>query len=162
MQATPAKDREQYMLRAIQLAEDAVTSGKGRPFGAVIVKDGRVVAEGHNEVLHRTDPTAHAEIVVIGRAARELGTLDLSGCELYVNSAPCPMCATALLWSRIERIYHALDAGDAAAEGFDDRDLFTEVAKPLHQRQPPAQQLPDLRDEARRAFALWRQAQGGT
>lgn len=159
MQGTETASPGFFMRRAIRLAEEAVRSGKGRPFGAVIVKQGRVVAEGHNEVLHRMDPTAHAEIVVIARATRALGALDLSDCEIYINSTPCPMCATALLWCRIGRLYHALNDADAAAEGFDDSDLFVEVAKPIGERRVPARHMPELREEARRAFELWREAQ---
>jgi tRNA(Arg) A34 adenosine deaminase TadA len=151
-------ERMRFMQRAIALADEAVISGKGRPFGAVIVRNGRIVAEAHNEVLQRMDPTAHAEIVVIGRACRELGRLDLSDCDLYVNSTPCPMCATALMWSRIGRIFHALAAADAAAQGFDDSDFFAQVAKPVDRRRTPAVQLHGLRDDALRSFALWRRA----
>ena len=109
-----------HMRRAISLAEDNAYSGNGGPFGAVIVKDGKVVAEGSNTVTVDNDPTAHAEVNAIRRACAVLGTFDLSGCELYTSCEPCPMCLAACYWAHISRVYYAAGRDDAAAAGFDD------------------------------------------
>ena len=112
-----------HMRRAISLAEDNASSGNGGPFGAVIVKDGKVVAEGSNTVTVDNDPTAHAEVNAIRRACAVLGTFgtfDLSGCELYTSCEPCPMCLAACYWAHISRVYYAAGRDDAAAAGFDD------------------------------------------
>ena len=119
-----------HMRRAISLAEDNASSGNGGPFGAVIVKDGKVVAEGSNTVTVDNDPTAHAEVNAIRRACAVLGTFDLSGCELYTSCEPCPMCLAACYWAHISRVYYAAGRDDAAAAGFDDDMIYVEVAKP--------------------------------
>ena len=102
----------------------------GGPFGAVIVKDGKVVAEASNTVTVDNDPTAHAEVNAIRKACAALGTFDLSGCELYTSCEPCPMCLAACYWAHIDRVYYAADREDAAAAGFDDSDIYREVALP--------------------------------
>lgn len=143
-----------YMRRAIRLAEDNAASGNGGPFGAVIVKDGKVVAEGSNTVTVDKDPTAHAEVNAIRRACAVLGTFDLSGCELYTSCEPCPMCLAACYWAHISRVYYAAGRDDAAAAGFDDDMIYVEVAKPLDERKLPFIQL--LPEEGLRPFLLWR------
>ena len=143
-----------HMRRAISLAEDNASSGNGGPFGAVIVKDGKVVAEGSNTVTVDNDPTAHAEVNAIRRACAVLGTFDLSGCELYTSCEPCPMCLAACYWAHISRVYYAAGRDDAAAAGFDDDMIYVEVAKPLDERKLPFIQL--LPDEGLRPFLLWR------
>lgn len=143
-----------HMLRAISLAEDNASSGNGGPFGAVIVKDGKVVAEGSNTVTVDNDPTAHAEVNAIRRACAVLGTFDLSGCELYTSCEPCPMCLAACYWAHISRVYYAAGRDDAAAAGFDDDMIYVEVAKPLDERKLPFIQL--LPEEGLRPFLLWR------
>lgn len=143
-----------HMRRAISLAEDNASSGNGGPFGAVIVKDGKVVAEGSNTVTVDNDPTAHAEVNAIRRACAVLGTFDLSGCELYTSCEPCPMCLAACYWAHISRVYYAAGRDDAAAAGFDDDMIYVEVANPLDERKLPFIQL--LPEEGLRPFLLWR------
>ena len=143
-----------HMRRAISLAEDNASSGNGGPFGAVIVKDGKVVAEGSNTVTVDNDPTAHAEVNAIRRACAVLGTFDLSGCELYTSCEPCPMCLAACYGAHISRVYYAAGRDDAAAAGFDDDMIYVEVAKPLDERKLPFIQL--LPEEGLRPFLLWR------
>ena len=147
--------KEKFMRRAIEMAYEAMNSGKGRPFGAVIVKDGEIVAEGHNEVLHRMDITAHAETVTIGKATKALGRLDLSDCEIYVNGVPCPMCMTAIYWSRLGKLYYGADQEDAVAIGFDDTGFYEDLKKPLNERALPVEQIDSMRDEARACYNAW-------
>ena len=111
-------NRDELMLRAVALAERNAASVTGGPFGAVIVKDGKVVAEASNTVTVDNDPTAHAEVNAIRKACAALGTFDLSGCELYTSCEPCPMCLAACYWAHIDRVYYAADREDAAAAGF--------------------------------------------
>jgi tRNA(Arg) A34 adenosine deaminase TadA len=138
--------------RAIRLACDNVAAGGG-PFGAVVAQDGRVLGEGVNRVVADADPTAHAEVVAIRAAARALGTHDLAGCVLYTSCEPCPMCLGAAWWSRVERIVFAADRSDAAAAGFDDAAIYTEVAAPLDARRLPI--LRALPEDGREPFRLW-------
>ena len=119
-------NRDELMLRAVSLAERNAASVTGGPFGAVIVKDGKVVAEASNTVTVDNDPTAHAEVNAIRKACAALGTFDLSGCELYTSCEPCPMCLAACYWAHIDRVYYAADREDAAAAGFDDSDIYRE------------------------------------
>lgn len=141
------------MQRAIALATENVRSGRGGPFGCVVVKDGEIVAEGMNLVTSTNDPTAHGEVVAIRRACEKLGTFSLEGCEVYTSCEPCPMCLAALYWSRCSTIYYGNTAADAAAIGFDDSFLYDEVKKPLDQRAIPIRQL--LHDEALESFRAW-------
>ena len=127
--------------------------GKGGPFGAVIVKDGQVLATGTNIVTTSCDPTAHAEVVAIRKAAQKLKTHDLSGCVLYASCEPCPMCLSAILWARIDAVYFANSQADAAAAGFDDAHFYREVALPPEQRELPMVRLEV--DGAKEAFRLW-------
>ncbi len=147
--------KEKFLRRAIELAYEGMNSGYGRPFGAVVVMNDRIVAEAHNEVLHRNDPTAHAEIVAVGRATKALGKLDLSECEIYVNGVPCPMCMAAIYWARIRKLYYGCGQEDAVAIGFDDTGIYHELAKPLHERSLPAEQVESVGDEARACYGAW-------
>ena len=112
-----------FMREAIKLSIDNVKSGKGGPFGAVIVKDGKIIAHGTNEVTSSNDPTAHAEVVAIRNACRMLGTFQLDNCDIYTSCEPCPMCLSAIYWARISKIYYANTRKDAADIGFDDEDV---------------------------------------
>lgn len=146
-------DHEEFMRRAIALSEENVRLGRGGPFGAVVVHDGRIVSEGTNLVTSHNDPTAHAEVVAIRRACEALGTFALRGCEIYSSCEPCPMCLCAIRWARLDRIYFANTRKDAARIGFDDARMYQELNSPPEKRSVPAHQL--LADEARAAFDAW-------
>jgi tRNA(Arg) A34 adenosine deaminase TadA len=141
-----------YMQRAIALSREMLAHGGG-PFGAVIVKDGAIIAEGANRVTVANDPTAHAEIVAIREACARLGSFTLAGCEIFTSCEPCPMCLAAIYWARIERIYYANERTDAARIGFDDDFLYREIPLPVAQRRIPMSRL--LADEALSVFAAW-------
>jgi guanine deaminase len=145
-------DKEFFMRRAIALSVEQVAKGGG-PFGAVIVKDGQIIAEGANVVTGSFDPTAHAEIVAIRAAAARLQDFSLAGCEIYASAEPCPMCLAAIYWARIDRIYFGNTRHDAALIGFDDEFLYREIVLPVTNRMRPTESL--LRDEAAAAFAAW-------
>jgi guanine deaminase len=142
-----------FMKQAIALATDNVTSGRGGPFGAVIVRDGKIIATGANKVTASNDPTAHAEITAIRAACAELGTFVLDGCEIYTSCEPCPMCLAAIYWARCKAIYFGCNAKDAARAGFDDAFLYDEMKKPLSERTMPIANL--CSEEAWGAFAAW-------
>jgi tRNA(Arg) A34 adenosine deaminase TadA len=143
----------EFLRRAIALATENVVSGKGGPFGAVIVRGGKIVGEGANSVTSTNDPTAHGEVNAIRAACKALGTFTLAGCQLYTSCEPCPMCLAAAYWSRLDAIYYGCSAGDAARAGFDDAFLYGEMRKFGAERQLPATQL--LGDEAWASFAAW-------
>jgi tRNA(Arg) A34 adenosine deaminase TadA len=143
----------EFLRRTIRLATDNVLGGAGGPFGAVIVRDGKILAEGVNTVTAAHDPTAHAEVNAIRVAAKALGAFSLSGCQLYTSCEPCPMCLAAAYWARIEAIYYGASAADAARAGFDDAFLYREFRKDKTERSLPATQL--LGDEAWSSFAAW-------
>jgi guanine deaminase len=142
-----------FMARAIQLSIENVHSGSGGPFGAVIARNGEIIAEGANQVTSLNDPTAHAEVLAIRKACAKLGTFELADCELYTSCEPCPMCLGAIYWARLARIYYANTAADAASIGFDDSLIYTELKIPQPQRQIPAAQM--MREEALAAFRAW-------
>ena len=144
-----------FMARAIQLSIDGVQSGRGGPFGAVIVRDGKILAEGMNQVTSTNDPTAHAEIVAIREACRVLADFQLTGCDLYTTCEPCPMCLGAIYWARPARIFYAANAADAAAAGFDDAFIYDELKIPPAARRIAMTQL--LRDDSLRIFSAWSQ-----
>jgi guanine deaminase len=144
-----------FMARAIQLAIDNVGSGRGGPFGAVIVKDGSIIAEGANQVTSINDPTAHAEVLAIRAACAKLGMFELRDCEIYTSCEPCPMCLGAIYWARLTRIYFASAAADASLAGFDDSLIYREIATPHAQRAIPMIQL--MREEALAAFRAWKE-----
>jgi guanine deaminase len=142
-----------FMARAIQLSIDNVHSGRGGPFGAIIVKDGAIVAEAANQVTCTNDPTAHAEVLAIREACKSLGVFDLEGCEIYTSCEPCPMCLGAIYWARLSRVYFANAAADASRIGFNDSLIYRELAKPLSQRAIPMVQT--MREDALAAFRAW-------
>lgn len=142
------------MRRAIELGAQAMRTGQGGPFGAVVVRDGRIVGEGANQVLMLTDPTAHAEMQAIRAASTALASYHLDGCEIFTSCEPCPMCLSAIYWARLDRIWYANGREDAAAAGFSDAELYAEVARPISARAIPAGRL--LADEAAAVFAEWR------
>lgn len=146
-------DAAKFMRKAIRLSIANVEKLNGGPFGAVIVKDGKVIARGTNKVTATNDPTAHAEIVAIRKACKILKTYQLTGCEIYTSCEPCPMCLAAIYWARPDRIYYANSKEDAAAINFDDNLIYEEIAKPVSERKIFTQQL--LRDEAQAAFKKW-------
>ena len=142
-----------FMRRAVRLSAERMREGAGGPFGAIVVKDGVVIAEGWNRVTSTNDPTAHAEVTAIRDACKALGTFSLVGCEIYTSCEPCPMCLSAIYWARLDRIYFANSHQDAAAIGFDDEFLYDEVAKPVDARSIPTVKL-EL-PEAAAVFAEW-------
>jgi guanine deaminase len=142
-----------FMLRAIQLALENVRSGRGGPFGAVIVRNGEIIAEGVNQVTARNDPTAHAEVLAIRQACTKLTAFELKDCELYSSCEPCPMCLGAIYWARIGRLYYGSTADDAAKIGFDDSFIYHELQIVHTQRRIPTTEL--MRDEALVAFRAW-------
>lgn len=125
------------MERAIELSVQGYTSGKGLPIGCVIVKDGKVIGEGHNEVLLRRLPTAHAEMVAIEDACKKSGSILLEGCELYTSMQPCPMCFGAVYWAGIKTVYYAASSVEAAEAGFDDHFIYDEINKPAETQSIP-------------------------
>jgi len=141
------------MARAIQLSIENVHSGRGGPFGAVIAKDGNIIAEGTNQVTSAKDPTAHAEILAIRSACSKLGVFDLHGCEIYTSCEPCPMCLGAIYWARLARVYFASAAADASRVGFDDSLIYREIPLPLVERAIPMTQM--MREESLAAFRAW-------
>jgi guanine deaminase len=146
---------ETFMARALALSLENVRSGRGGPFGAVIVRDGKIIAEGVNSVTAANDPTAHAEMVAIREACRKLQSFELAECEIYTSCEPCPMCLGAIYWARPARVYFANSAADAAQAGFDDAFIYKELCAPLAERKIPMIQL--RHDEALGAFRAWRE-----
>ena len=145
--------REDLMREAIDLAAEKMRAGLGGPFGALVVKDGTVIARGFNKVTSDNDPTAHAEVIAIREACKVLGSFSLEGCEIYSSCEPCPMCLAAIYWARIDRIFFANSRADAAAIGFDDDRLYREISKPLSKRSLPIAQIEMA--EARAVFREW-------
>lgn len=141
------------MARAIELAQSGMESNDGGPFGAVVVKDGKIIAEGRNRVTSTNDPTAHAEVVAIREACKALGTFQLEGCSIYTSCEPCPMCLGAIYWARPDNVFFACTREDAAAAGFDDEMIYVELGKPNEHRRRPMTNL--LRDEAIVVFRKW-------
>jgi guanine deaminase len=144
---------ETFLRRAIALSLENATSARGGPFGAVVVKDGRIIGEGANRVTDSRDPTAHAEVVAIRAACQALGTHDLKGAVIYTSCEPCPMCLAAVLWARIDRMVYACSRADAAEAGFDDAWFYEQVALPIDVRSLPAERK--LAAEGRKAFLAW-------
>ena len=141
-----------FMREAIRLADESVRRGGG-PFGAVIVKDGEVIAGSANSVTIDNDPTAHAEVNTIREACRRLGTFDLSGCTIYTSCEPCPMCLGAIYWARISRIFYGNTRKDAADINFADDFIYEELDRPLSDRSVPI--VPLLHEEAIATFKMW-------
>ncbi|HTZ83052.1 MAG TPA: nucleoside deaminase [Candidatus Acidoferrales bacterium] len=144
-----------FMARAIELSLENVLSGKGGPFGAVIVRDSKIVAEGSNRVTATNDPTAHAEICAIRAACSRLGVFELGDCEIYTSCEPCPMCLGAIYWARLARVYFANLASDASKIGFDDSFIYREIGQNVRKRSIPM--IPMMRERALAAFQAWQQ-----
>lgn len=142
------------MEKAISQSLEGMEKGDGGPFGALVVKGNTLISMGNNQVITRNDPTAHAEVVAIRKACRELGTFDLSGCELYTSCEPCPMCLGAIYWARLDKVYFAGTREDAARAGFDDQFIYDEIQVALDQRKIPM--VPLMRKEALTAFEAWK------
>lgn len=148
-------DENDFMQMAIDEAYEGMRQRHGGPFGAVIVKDKKIISRGHNCVVLNNDCTAHAEIMAIRKACHALSTFDLSGCEMYVNGLPCPMCLGAVFWSRIERTYYACVPEDADDIGFDDANFYEEFYKLPHQRDKPLIHLTQMHDKAKACYQSW-------
>ena len=144
--------KNKYMQRSIELSIESVNNGGG-PFGSVIVKNNKIIAEGSNKVTSTNDPTAHGEIVAIRHACKSLNNFNLSGCELYSTCEPCPMCLSAIFWARIDKIYYANTREDARKIDFDDSSIYLELQKNINERKIPMIQI--MRNEALSAFELW-------
>ena len=149
---------EAHMKLAVALSRRGMELGHGGPFGAVVVREGAVIGEGWNEVLRTKDPTAHAEVVAIRRACRNLASYDLSGSEIYASCEPCPMCLGAIYWARIGKVYFSVNRRDAAGIAFRDEFIYEELARPFDRRSLPMVQVPC--DGALDTFAAWMQRAG--
>lgn len=149
-----------FMREAIRLSLQNVVSGKGGPFGAVVVKDGRIIARGVNQVTSSNDPTAHAEVVAIRNACKALGSFQLDDCQIFTSCEPCPMCLGAIYWARPDKVYYANTKQDAADINFDDNFIYDEIALPIENRKLETIQL--LRNEAQVAFIEWIKSTGKT
>ena len=147
-------DRNEFINRTIQLAIDNVNSGGGGPFAALVVKAGKVIAAGVNQVTSSLDPTAHAEVVAIRAACQALGHFELTGCEIYCSCEPCPMCLGAIYWSRPAHVFFAATAGAAADAGFDDSFIKQQVCLPFSQQELPIEQLVHVKALA--PFEAWK------
>jgi tRNA(Arg) A34 adenosine deaminase TadA len=147
------KDRIKFMREAISLAKEGVESGQGGPFGAVVVKNDKIIGRGNNRVTSTNDPTAHAEVTAIRDACKNIGSFQLEGCEIYTSCEPCPMCLGAIYWARPDRMYYACTQSDAAKIGFDDAFIYKEMELPISDRKIETTQL--IRDEAISAFEMW-------
>jgi guanine deaminase len=141
------------MREAIRLSEEAVRSGRGGPFGCVVVREGKVVGKGSNQVTSTCDPTAHAEVVAIRDACKALNTFQLADCTLYASCEPCPMCLSAIYWARIPTVFYGNSRTDAAAIGFDDDFIYQQIPLPPGERRVTMQTI--LPGEARAAFSAW-------
>ncbi len=147
------ENQKQFMLRAIELAENGLETDAGGPFGAVVVKNGEIIGEGWNCVTSTNDPTAHAEISAIRKACQELDSFQLEGCVLYTSCEPCPMCLGAIYWARLEKLYFGCTREDAAAVGFDDEFIYEEISRNLDQRKIDT--INFMRDAALSVFGKW-------
>lgn len=145
--------KNSFMQKAIALSLESVEEHQGGPFGAVIVKDGQIIAEGYNQVTATHDPTAHAEVVAIRKACQKLGVFHLQGCEIYTSCEPCPMCLAAIYWANLDKIYYANNKVDAAKINFADDFIYQELDRPVAQRKLAMTQM--MRDEALVAFEKW-------
>lgn len=142
-----------FMQHAIKIAKKGMNSGAGGPFGAVVVKNNKIVGEGYNNVISTNDPTAHAEIIAIREACKNLDSFELNDCIIYTSCEPCPMCLGAIYWARPEKVYYACTVDDAAKINFDDRFIFDEIDKSADERQIPFENI--LRNEGLLLFREW-------
>ena len=147
--------KKEFMQKAIELSIDNVKQNKGGPFGAVVVKNGKIIATGANCVTSDNDPTAHAEVTAIRNACKTLGSFQLDDCEIYTSCEPCPMCLGAIYWARPKAVYYGNTKADAAEIDFDDQFIYDELELPLNKRN--LKMVEFMRDEANEAFILWRQ-----
>ena len=147
------ENNSKFILRAIELSKKSIKN-QGGPFGSVVVKEGKIIAEGFNKVTSTNDPTAHGEIVAIRDACKKLNTFNLEGCDLYSSCEPCPMCLSAIYWSHIDKIYYANTREDAKDKDFDDSLIYTEISKDKNDRQIEMVQM--HREEALEAFKIWK------
>ena len=152
-------NHHKFMSRAIFLSEENIKKGGG-PFGAVIVKNNEIIAEGFNQVTTNNDPTAHAEVTAIRNAAKKMNSFDLSGCTIYTSCEPCPMCLGAIYWAKIEKMYYGNTKKDADEIGFSDDFIYKEIDKPINDRKLQSTQL--MNKEALQAFKLWNDAETKT
>jgi tRNA(Arg) A34 adenosine deaminase TadA len=146
---------KKFMQKAIELSIDNVKQNKGGPFGAVVVKDGKIIATGANCVTSDNDPTAHAEVTAIRNACKALGSFQLDDCEIYTSCEPCPMCLGAIYWARPKVVYYGNTKADAAEIDFDDQFIYDELG--LHLSDRNLKMVEFMRDEANEAFKLWQQ-----
>ncbi len=144
---------DSFMLEAIRLSFETMRNNTGGPFGAVIIKDGKIIARGFNKVVSTNDPTAHAEVVAIREACKTLNNFQLEGCEIYTSCEPCPMCMAAIYWARPDKVYYANSKKDAAEIGFDDDFIYKELELPYSQRKIPILRI--MEKEALEAFKEW-------
>jgi tRNA(Arg) A34 adenosine deaminase TadA len=147
------EQNDQFMRRAIELARQGVDANAGGPFGAVVVKDGRIIGEGNNRVTSLNDPTAHAEIIAIREACTAVNSFQLDGCEIYTSCEPCPMCLGAIYWARPAKVFFACTREDAAVIGFDDDFIYQELEKANEDREMVLVTM--MRDEALEVFKSW-------
>lgn len=147
-------EQKKFMKRAIELAENNIKTMEGGPFGALVVKDGKIIAEASNQVLVKNDPTAHAEVVAIRKACKILNTYQLDGCEIYASCEPCPMCFGAIYWARPDGYFYAANRHDAANANFDDSIIYDELELGEDQRKIPTKQI--MQTEAQQAFTKWK------
>lgn len=147
------ENKEKFMREAIRLSLEKMEAGFGGPFGAVVVKNGEIIAKGYNNVLASNDPTAHAEVDAIRKACQALDTPELTGCEIYTSCEPCPMCLGAIYWAKPDKVYYGNTKEDAASIGFDDAFIYQELDKSLPERSIPMEQM--LAEEAKISFKAW-------
>ena len=150
----------EFMRKAIELSRNGMRNNEGGPFGAIVVKDGKIVGQGNNKVTSTNDPTAHAEVVAIRDACKNLGTFQLDDCIIYTSCEPCPMCLGAIYWARPKKIYFGCSRKDAADIEFDDDFIYKEIPKPIEERQIETSQL--LQSEAVEVFNEWAAKEGKT
>lgn len=148
-----SEEDRKFILRAIALSEEGMDNNAGGPFGAVIVKDGKIIAEGYNHVTSTQDPTAHGEIVAIRRACENLNTFKLDDCTIYTSCEPCPMCLGAIYWARLKAVFYANTKDDAAKAGFDDQFIYDEIETDIDKRKIKFINLE--RDSAQKVFKKW-------
>jgi tRNA(Arg) A34 adenosine deaminase TadA len=156
--ASEAEMHRTFMRRAIELAESGMKAGSGGPFGAVVVRDGVIIGEGHNEVVTGCDPTAHAEMVAIRRACAKLGVFHLEGCVIYTSCEPCPMCLSAIYWAHLDKVYWAASHLDAAEAGFDDAFLYRELPLSMEERSMTFERM--MASESRLVFEEYMAMEG--
>ncbi len=147
-------EKEIFMNEAVALSSKAIKETTGGPFGCVVVKDGEIIGRGKNNVTAHNDPTAHAEVVAIRDACKQLGSFQLTGCIIYTSCEPCPMCLGAIYWARPDKVYYANDRQDAAAVGFDDEFIYKELQLPITERKISMIHMPSKR--AQEVFAQWK------